>query len=116
MESREPAAPGELLIQGPNVFMEYWRRPDATADAFTADGFFRSGDTASVEELPGPAGSPAPYWRILGRTSVDILKSGGKTPLYHVRRLDSSCAASFILKYTLHGGWKQSKESCARPY
>ena len=78
--SPQPEAPGELLIRGPNIFSEYWRKPDATADAFTSDGFFRSGDTASVEQLPGPGGPPAPYWRILGRTSVDILKSGGDCP------------------------------------
>lgn len=81
--SREPASPGELLIRGPNVFSKYWRKPEATADAFTSDGCFRSGDTASVEQLPGPGGSPAPYWRILGRTSVDILKSGGELPISH---------------------------------
>lgn len=78
--SAQPAAPGELLIRGPNVFSEYWRNAEATADAFTPDGFFRSGDTASVEQLPGPGGSSTPYWRILGRTSVDILKSGGRLP------------------------------------
>ena len=77
----EPAAPGELLIRGPNVFSEYWRKPEATAEAFASDGFFRSGDTASVEQLPGPGGAAVPYWRILGRTSVDILKSGGETHL-----------------------------------
>ena len=76
-QTAEEPARGELLIQGPNLFSEYWRRPDATAEAFTADGFFRSGDTASAESLPGPGGSPLPYWRILGRTSVDILKSAG---------------------------------------
>ncbi len=35
---------GELLIQGPSVTAGYWNRPDATADAFTDDGWFRSGD------------------------------------------------------------------------
>src|SRR6185295_18881905 len=39
---------GELLVRGPNVFSGYWRRPDATAAAFTPDGFFRTGDLASV--------------------------------------------------------------------
>ena len=62
--------PGELLVKGENLFKEYWNRPDATAEAFDADGWFKTGDTAASE------GSP-PYWRILGRTSVDIIKSGG---------------------------------------
>jgi malonyl-CoA/methylmalonyl-CoA synthetase len=62
-----PGTPGEIEIRGPNVFLEYWRRPDATRDAFR-DGWFRTGDTAVVED-----GS----YRILGRSSVDIIKTGG---------------------------------------
>jgi malonyl-CoA/methylmalonyl-CoA synthetase len=60
--------PGELLVRGPNVFRQYWRRPDATAEAFT-DGWFRTGDVA-VHEPEG--------YRMLGRSSVDIIKSGGE--------------------------------------
>jgi malonyl-CoA/methylmalonyl-CoA synthetase len=59
--------PGEIRVRGPNVFLEYWRRPEATRESF-ADGWFRTGDTAVVENG---------YYRILGRTSVDIIKSGG---------------------------------------
>jgi malonyl-CoA/methylmalonyl-CoA synthetase len=58
---------GEIEVRGPNVFREYWNRPDATADAFR-DGWFRTGDVALVE-----GGS----FRILGRSSVDIIKTGG---------------------------------------
>ena len=61
--------PGELLVRGPSVFVGYWNKPDVTASSFTPDGFFRTGDTA-VRERGG-------YWRILGRTSVDIIKTGG---------------------------------------
>lgn len=57
-------------MKGDTLFKEYWNRPDATADAFDAGGWFKTGDTAASE------GNPA-YWRILGRTSVDIIKSGG---------------------------------------
>ncbi len=63
---------GELWVAGPSVFSEYFERPEATRDAFVLrDGFrfFRTGDT--VEK--NAQGS----FRILGRTSVDILKSGG---------------------------------------
>jgi len=63
----EPGTVGEIEVRGPGVFLEYWGRPDATAEAFR-DGWFRTGDTAVVEE-----GS----YRLLGRTSVDILKTGG---------------------------------------
>jgi malonyl-CoA/methylmalonyl-CoA synthetase len=59
--------PGEIEVRGPNLFLEYWRRPEATAAAFR-NGWFCTGDTAVVEE-----GS----YRILGRTSVDIIKTGG---------------------------------------
>jgi len=58
---------GELEVRGPGVFLEYWRRPQETLAAFH-DGWFRTGDTAVLED-----GS----YRLLGRTSVDILKTGG---------------------------------------
>jgi malonyl-CoA/methylmalonyl-CoA synthetase len=64
----EAGAVGEIQVKGPNVFQEYWQRPEATAQSFTADGWFMTGDTAVVE---------AGYYRILGRTSMDIIKSGG---------------------------------------
>ena len=59
---------GELLVRGPNVFAGYWRRPDATAAAFTPDGFFRTGDLASM--------SDDGYITLLGRKS-DLIISGG---------------------------------------
>ena len=59
---------GEIQIKGENVFKEYWNKPDATANEFTSDGWFKTGDVAVVEEG---------YYRILGRSSVDIIKSGG---------------------------------------
>ena len=59
---------GEIQVQGPNVFLEYWGRPEATAATFTEDGWFRTGDIAVYEDGA---------YRILGRNSVDIIKSGG---------------------------------------
>ena len=41
--------PGELCIKGPNVMKGYWKNPAATAEAMTADGFFRSGDVARMD-------------------------------------------------------------------
>jgi malonyl-CoA/methylmalonyl-CoA synthetase len=62
-----PGTPGEIEVRGPNVFHEYWRRPEATHSAFRS-GWFRTGDTAVLDDG---------IYRILGRTSIDILKSGG---------------------------------------
>ncbi|KFV82305.1 hypothetical protein N308_15812, partial [Struthio camelus australis] len=59
---------GELLVKGPSVFREYWNRPKETKDAFTPDGWFKTGDTAAYKD--------GVYW-IKGRTSVDIIKNGG---------------------------------------
>ena len=63
----ESGTPGELEVRGASVFLEYWKRPDETTAAFR-DGWFRTGDVAVVED-----GS----YRLLGRTSVDIIKTGG---------------------------------------
>ncbi|MEA2165879.1 MAG: malonyl-CoA/methylmalonyl-CoA synthetase [Thermoanaerobaculia bacterium] len=59
---------GELLVRGPNVFEGYWHRPDASAAAFTDDGWFRTGDLASR--------SADGYYTLLGRKS-DLIISGG---------------------------------------
>lgn len=64
--------PGEVEVRGPMVFREYWQRPEATGDAFR-DGWFRTGDMA-VRGGDQPEG----VYRLLGRSSVDILKSGGE--------------------------------------
>ena len=58
---------GEIEIRGPNVFAEYWENEEATRAAFR-DGWFRTGDTAVMNEG---------VYKILGRTSVDIIKTGG---------------------------------------
>lgn len=60
-------APGEIQVRGPAVFKEYWNDPSATAKSFV-DGWFRTGDMAVIERG---------YYRIMGRLSVDIIKSGG---------------------------------------
>ena len=62
-----PGTQGEIEVRGPNVFAEYWGDPVATRDAFRG-GWFRTGDTAVFEEGG---------YRILGRTNIDILKTGG---------------------------------------
>jgi malonyl-CoA/methylmalonyl-CoA synthetase len=62
------STPGEIQINGPTVFKEYWRKPEATAEVFTPDGWFKTGDVAVRENG---------VHRILGRESVDIIKTGG---------------------------------------
>jgi malonyl-CoA/methylmalonyl-CoA synthetase len=62
---------GELQVKGPTVFQKYLNRPDATKEAFTKDGYFRTGDIAQYD------GDGIESYRILGRASVDIIKSGG---------------------------------------
>lgn len=59
--------PGEIQVRGPGVFRTYWNRPAATAESFEGD-WFRTGDMAVRERG---------YYRIMGRLSVDIIKSGG---------------------------------------
>lgn len=60
---------GRLQIKGPMVFDGYLNRPDATADAFDPDGWYRTGDVAVID--------PDGMHRIVGRESVDLIKSGG---------------------------------------
>lgn len=59
--------PGEIQVKGDTVFQEYWNKPQATLESFV-DGWFKTGDVAVIEEG---------YYRILGRNSVDIIKTGG---------------------------------------
>lgn len=60
---------GRLQIKGPMVFGGYLNRPEATADAFDSDGWYRTGDVAIID-ADG-------MHRIVGRESVDLIKSGG---------------------------------------
>ena len=64
----EANEPGEFQIKGPSVFKEYWQKPDATEKAFTEDGWFITGDIGMFNDG---------LYKILGRGSVDIIKSGG---------------------------------------
>ena len=59
---------GEVAVRGPNLFTGYLNRPDATEEAMR-DGWFFTGDLATVAEDG--------YWRIVGRRSTDLIKTGG---------------------------------------
>ncbi|KAH8949670.1 hypothetical protein BDL97_10G043600 [Sphagnum fallax] len=67
-EAEAEAGVGELCISSPAMFKEYWRKPEVTKESFRDDGFFKTGDTVTIVDG---------YVKILGRTSVDIVKSGG---------------------------------------
>jgi malonyl-CoA/methylmalonyl-CoA synthetase len=70
-EAGDPVGPGvagEVEIRGPGVFLEYWQRPDETRAAFRG-GWFRTGDVARLDDGA---------YRLLGRASVDIIKTGGE--------------------------------------
>lgn len=58
---------GEMQVRGPSVFLEYWQRPEETEKSFQ-EGWFRTGDVGIVEDG---------YYRIMGRMSTDIIKTGG---------------------------------------
>src|SRR5690606_12359381 len=66
----EPGKAGENLVRGPNVFSGYWQNPEATDDAFTAYGRFRTGD---VGELDADG-----FLRIVGRSKELIVLPDGK--------------------------------------
>ena len=59
---------GDIEVKGPNVFKGYWRMPEKTSEAFTADGWFKTGDVGKIDERG--------YVHIVGR-SKDLIISGG---------------------------------------
>ncbi|KAK5579287.1 hypothetical protein RB653_008968 [Dictyostelium firmibasis] len=61
---------GELLVKGPQVFKEYFEKKEATKEAFDEDGWFKTGDIVEKDLSTGRL-------KILGRSSVDIIKRGG---------------------------------------
>ncbi|MEU6119362.1 acyl-CoA synthetase [Streptomyces sp. NPDC047117] len=68
IEESDGETVGEIQVRGPNLFVEYLNRPDATAEAFDG-GWFRTGDMATRD-----AGG---RYRIVGRKATDLIKSGG---------------------------------------
>jgi malonyl-CoA/methylmalonyl-CoA synthetase len=68
MEADDDETIGEIAVRGPNLFLEYLNRPDATAEVLR-DGWFATGDLATR--------SPDGYIRIVGRRATDLIKSGG---------------------------------------
>jgi malonyl-CoA/methylmalonyl-CoA synthetase len=69
IEMRLDGDQGEILVRGPQVFGGYWRRPDATAESLTDDGWFRTGDLGRLDPEDGSL-------EITGR-SKELIISGG---------------------------------------
>ncbi len=61
---------GELCVRGPQVMLGYWNKPEATAKAMTADGFFKTGDLATIDDKG--------YLRLVGRKKDMIIVGGFK--------------------------------------
>ena len=62
------AVAGEIQVKSPGLFKAYWNRTEESTLAFTSDGWFKTGDIAELNNG---------YYKILGRNSTDIIKSGG---------------------------------------
>jgi malonyl-CoA/methylmalonyl-CoA synthetase len=68
IEASDGETVGEIQVRGPNLFLAYLNRPEATEQAFR-DGWFRTGDVATRE--------PDGYIQLIGRRATDLIKSGG---------------------------------------
>jgi long-chain acyl-CoA synthetase len=76
------APDGEWLVKGPNVITEYWNNPEATREAFTDDGFYKTGDVVQM----GPDG----YIRIVDRKKgIMVLDTGKNIPAAKLENLFS---------------------------
>ncbi|MDB5900898.1 MAG: AMP-binding enzyme family protein [Ramlibacter sp.] len=69
-QMRIDPATSEIQVKGPNIFMGYLNQPEKTAESFTADGWFRTGDVGTVDEEG--------FFRITDRMKDIIITAGGK--------------------------------------
>ncbi len=93
VELRIAPEDGEILVRGPNVFREYWRNPEATAEALV-DGWLRTGDIGELDDEG--------FLKISGRKKDIIITAGGKnlTPANLENDLKQS---RFISQAMMHG-------------
>ena len=71
-EINEPGQPGELLISGATVFDGYWNAPEANAEVFDEDGFFRTGDLFEIS----PEDTEKKFYKYCGRCKDLIIRGG----------------------------------------
>jgi len=76
--------PGEVCAKGPQVMNGYWRKPEANAAAFTADGYFRTGDIGVFDETG--------FLRIIDRKKDMIIVSGFNVYPNEVEAIAAACA------------------------
>jgi acyl-CoA synthetase (AMP-forming)/AMP-acid ligase II len=81
----EPGAQGEIALRGPKVVSGYWKNPDATAAAFTADGWFRTGDIGHLDQDG--------YLYIDDRKKDMIVSGGENVATSEVERVLYECGA-----------------------
>jgi cyclohexanecarboxylate-CoA ligase len=74
-----PGVEGDLLVRGPSLFVGYVKRPQFTADAHTAEGWFRTGDRGTLD--------PEGYLAITGRSKDLIIRGGENIPVVEVENL-----------------------------
>lgn len=79
---------GEILIKGPQVMKGYYKNEEATKEAFTDDGFFKSGDTGVIDEDG--------YLKITGRLKDILITSGGKN--ISPQNIENSLQASTFIE------------------
>lgn len=78
-ESGKPCGPNEIggiEVRGPNIFKGYWRMPEKTAEEFTKDGWFKTGDVGRWGGETSAGKVPNNYLCIVGRNK-DLIISGG---------------------------------------
>jgi len=84
-DRREVAAgePGEIALRGPQIMAGYWQKPEETANCMTADGFFLTGDVATMDERG--------YFKIVDRKKDMILVSGFNVYPNEIESVAASC-------------------------
>ena len=83
-EEAAPGHPGEICAKGPQVMKGYWQKPDANTAAFTADGYFRTGDIGVFDERG--------YLKIVDRKKDMIIVSGFNVYPNEVEAVAAACA------------------------
>ncbi|MBI4560741.1 MAG: AMP-binding protein [Candidatus Rokubacteria bacterium] len=74
-----PKTEGELLVRGHSQFVGYWKRPQLTRDAYTRDGWFKTGDRATLDDDG--------YLSISGRSKDIIIRGGENIPVVEIENL-----------------------------